>query len=148
MTTIQEALKKVAIEAAKAKDQVKLDAVRMASSAIHYREIDKRAPLDEGETAQVLSSLCRERREAMEQFEKGGRADLVAKERRELEILLSFLPPQLSRDQVAEKARRIIQSLGATSRKDMGKVMKALMEELKGKADGSMMSTVIQELLK
>ena len=145
---ISDGLKKAAVEAAKARDQVKLDTVRMASSAIHYREIEKRSPLEEAEGMSVISTLCKQRKEAMEQFEKGGRADLVAKEKRELEILLSFLPPQLSRDEIAAKARQVIEAVGAKSRQDMGKVIKVLMKELAGKADGAMVSSVIGELLK
>ncbi len=145
---ISDGLKKAAVEAAKARDQVKLDTVRMASSAIHYREIEKRSPLEEAEGMSVSFPLCKQRKEAMEQFEKGGRADLVAKEKRELEILLSFLPPQLSRDEIAAKARQVIEAVGAKSRQDMGKVIKVLMKELAGKADGAMVSSVIGELLK
>jgi len=146
--SILEGLKKAAVEAAKARDQVKLDAIRMATSAIHYREIEKRSPLSETEEKSVLQSMCKQRREAIEQFEKGGRADLVAKETREIETLLAFLPRQLTREQVAEKARAVIQSLGVSSPRDMGKVMKALTPELAGQADGATISAVVRELLK
>lgn len=146
--TILEGLKKASVEAAKAKDQVKLDTIRMASSAIHYREIEKRKPLDDAEILSVFSSLAKQRRESIEQFEKGGRLDLVAKEKRELEILLAFLPPQLAREQVMEKARQVIGELGAKSAQDMGKVMKALMKELAGQADGAVVGSVVKELLK
>ncbi len=146
--SILEGLKKAAVEAAKAKDQVRLDAIRMATSAVHYREIEKRAPLSEAEISAVLQSLCKQRRESIEQFEKGGRSDLVAKETREIETLLAFLPRQLTREQVAEKARAVIQSLGATSPRDMGKVMKALTAELAGQADGGTISAVVREILK
>lgn len=146
--SILEGMKKAAVEAAKARDQVKLDAVRMATSAVHYREIEKRGPLDDAEVRAVLSSLCKQRREAIEQFEKGGRNDLVAKERRELQILLSFLPQQMSPEQVLEKARAAIQSIGAKGLQDMGKVMKLLTKELAGQADGATISAAVRELLK
>ncbi len=146
--SILEGLKKAAVEAAKARDQVKLDTLRMATSAIHYKKIEKRAPLDEVEMQGVLVSLCKQRRESIELFEKGGRAELAAKEKRELGILLSFLPTQLGPAEIRKKAEEVIQSLGAKSPQEMGKVMKALMKELAGQADGSVVSSVVRDLLK
>lgn len=145
--TLLEGLKKAQLEAAKAKDALRLSALRLLSSAIQYREIEKRGPLQETEIVGVIQTLCKQRREAIEQFEKGGRTDLVAKEKKELEILMEFLPPQLSREEVLAKARDVIRETGAQSQKEMGKVMKLLMEKLAGHADGSLVSSVVKELL-
>lgn len=146
MTSL-ERLKSEAVAAAKAKDDLRLQTLRLASSALHYREIEKRGPLTEVEVSSVLLSLCKQRRESIEQFEKGGRMDLVSKERRELEILQEFLPKQLTREEVVTKAKGAIASLGASSAKDRGKVMKVLMGELKGQAEGSIISSIVGELL-
>lgn len=145
--TLLEGLKKAQIEAAKAKDALRLSTLRLLSSAIQYREIEKRASLQETEIVGVIQTLCKQRREAIEQFEKGGRTDLVAKEKKELAILTEFLPPQLSREEVLAKARDVIRETGAQSQKEMGKVMKLLMEKLAGHADGSLVSSVVKELL-
>ncbi len=145
---IKEALKLAAVEAAKAKDQVRLDTVRMVNSAIRYKEIEKRGPLGDAEVKGVLSTLVKQRRESIEQFKKGGRQDLVDKESREAEILLSFLPQQLGRDQIVMKAKEVIASVGAQSKQDMGKVMKLLVKDLAGQADGATVSQVVSELLK
>ncbi|MBI2981548.1 MAG: GatB/YqeY domain-containing protein [Deltaproteobacteria bacterium] len=146
--SIQEELKKDAVEAAKARDQVRLDAIRMTSSAIKYKEIEKRGVLTEEEARRVIATLCKQRRESIEQFEKGGRKDLAEKERRELGILQAFLPPQLSGDEIRLKAKKVAESLGATSPKEMGKVMKELMKELGGQADGGVVGKIVQDLLK
>lgn len=146
--SIQDELKKGAVEAAKAKDQVRLDAIRMTSSAIKYKEIEKRGVLNEEEVQRVIATLCKQRRESIEQFEKGGRKDLADKEKRELGILQAFLPPQLSEDEIRLKAKKVVESLGATSAKEMGKVMKELMKELGGRADGGVVGKIVQSLLK
>ncbi|MBI2082053.1 MAG: GatB/YqeY domain-containing protein [Deltaproteobacteria bacterium] len=146
--SIQEELKKGAIAAAKSKDQIKLDTIRMASSAIKYKEIEKRGVLNEDEIQRVLATLCKQRRESIEQFEKGGRKDLVEKEKRELEILKAFLPPELPEEEIRKKVKEIIGSMGATSPKDIGKVMRVLMKELAGQADGSVVGKIVQDLLK
>lgn len=146
MTSL-ERLKSEAAVAAKAKDDLRLQTLRLASSALHYKEIEKRGPLTEVEVSGVLLSLCKQRRESIEQFEKGGRMDLVSKERRELEILQEFLPKQFTREEIVAKAKGTIASLGASSAKDRGKVMKVLMGELKGQAEGSIISSIVSELL-
>ncbi|MBI2068426.1 MAG: GatB/YqeY domain-containing protein [Deltaproteobacteria bacterium] len=147
---MQESLKKAQIEAAKARDQVRLDTIRMVISALKYRCIEKgkEKELELADVYSVLNSLCKQRREAIEKYEQGGRNDLVAKEKRELEILQSFLPPQLTKEEVMSKVREVIASTGAQSAKEMGKVMKVVMADLAGKADGSLVSSVVKELLK
>ena len=144
---LKEDLKKSLVTAAKAKDQVGLDTVRSVQSALHYKEIEKRGELTEAESFQVIGTLCKQRREAIEQFRKGGREDLVAKETRELEILQKFLPQQFSAAEVEEVVRRVIGELGAKGPADMGKVMKLVMPQVQGRADGGAVNRIVKESL-
>jgi hypothetical protein len=146
--SILEEIKRGVKEAAKARDQVHLDTLRMAQSTIHYREIDKKGPLSEEEIQRVLMTLCKQRKESIDQFKKGGRSDLVDKETKELKLLESLLPQQMSRAEIEVKVREVLQALGATSAKDIGRVMKVLMKELAGRLDGSLLSEVVKGLLK
>jgi uncharacterized protein YqeY len=91
--------------------------------------------------------LSRQRRDSIEQFKKGGRFDLADKEEEELEILKAFMPPQLSTDEIMEIVKKAVSETGATGVKDMGKVMKAVMAELKGKAEGKTVQQVVKEFL-
>ncbi len=145
--SLRDDLKKTTIEAAKAKDQVLLDTVRSVQSAVKYKEIDKQKTLDDAEIVLVIQSLCKQRRDSIEQFGNAGRADLVAKETRELDILTKFLPAQLSREEVEGIVQKAIQETAAAGAKDMGKVMKAIMPQVQGKADGKMVSEVVKSLL-
>ncbi len=145
---LKDDLKKSLVESAKAKDQVRLDTIRSVQSAIQYREIEKKGALTDEEILSVLSGLCKKRRESIDQFQKGGRADLVAKETRELEILQKFLPAQLSREEVEKEIRKVIEQLGAKGAADMGRVMKGCMAGLSGKADGKVVSELVRSLLK
>ena len=144
---LKEDLKKAMLDATRARDQVLLDTVRSVHSAICYKEIDKRSPLTEPEIISVIAILCKQRRESIEQFQKGGRQDLADKEFRELGILEKFLPPQLPREEIKTIIEKIIGELGATSKKDMGRVIKAAMEKLAGAADGSTVSEIARSLL-
>lgn len=146
--SLKDELKRSLVESAKARDQVRLDTIRSVQSAVKYKEIEKKTELSEAEVIAVISTLCKQRRDAMDQFQKGGREDLVAKESRELEILQKFLPEQLPRAEVEKAVQKIIAETGAKGPADMGKVMKGVMKELAGKADGSMVSDVVKSLLK
>lgn len=146
--SLRDDLKKSLVEAAKAKDQVLLDTVRSIQSAIKYKEIEKRTELSEPEMLAAIATLCKQRRESIDQFQKGGRADLVAKETRELEILQRYLPAQLSRDEAEKAVLRAIEATGAKGPADMGRVMKAAMAELTGKADGKIVNEIVRSILK
>ncbi len=135
------------VAAAKAKDKIRLSAIRMLKTALHNKEIDLMRPLHETETMQILSGLVKQRKDSIEQFAKGGRQDLVEKEEAELKILQEFLPQQMSDDDVEALIRKIIADLGATSGKDMGKVMKVLMPQITGKADGKAAGEKVKALL-
>ncbi|MEK7374400.1 MAG: GatB/YqeY domain-containing protein, partial [Thermodesulfobacteriota bacterium] len=105
-------------------------------NGLHNREIDLKRELDEVEFLQLLSSMVKQRKDSIEQFEKGGRMDLVEKEQAELEVIEEFLPAQLSEADLDAAITEAIRETGATSARDMGKVMKVLMPKLTGRADG------------
>jgi uncharacterized protein YqeY len=132
----------------KARDDARRDTVRFALAAIQNESVAKRGELDDAAIEAVLRKQTKMRRESIEAFTKGARPELVAKETKELEILESYLPKQLDEDSVRAAARRAIAETGATGPKEQGKVMQKLMPELKGQADGGMVSRVVSELLK
>ena len=133
--------------AAKAKDKTRLSAIRMLKTALHNKEIDLMRPLNETETLQIISAMVKQRKDSIEQFAKGGRTDLVEKEEAELKVVQEFMPAQLSDDEVESIIQKAIAEAGAVSVKDMGKVMKVLMPQLTGKADGKMVGEKVKALL-
>jgi uncharacterized protein YqeY len=135
------------VVAAKTKDKVRLSAIRMLKTALHNKEIDLMRPLNESETLQILSSMIKQRKDSIEQFTKGGRTDLVEKEEAELKVVQEFMPTQMSDDEVEQVIKNAIAEAGAVSAKDMGKVMKILMPQLTGKADGKMVGEKVKALL-
>ncbi len=135
------------VVAAKAKDKVKLSAVRMLKTALHNKEIDLKRPLDETEAMQVMAGLVKQRKDSIEQFAKGGRPDLVEKEEAELKVIQSFMPEQMSDAEVEALIKKAIAEVGATSIKDMGKVMKIIMPQITGKADGKAAGEKVKALL-
>ena len=124
------------ILATKSKDKIRLSVLRMLKNGLHNREIDLKRELDEVEFLQLLSSMVKQRKDSIEQFEKGGRMDLVEKERAELKVIEEFLPAQLSEADLDAAITEAIRETDATSARDMGKVMKVLMPKLTGRADG------------
>lgn len=133
--------------AMRAKDPVRLNTLRFVLSALKNKWIDLRDKFDDAAAAQVLSTLAKQRRESIEQFEKGGRQDLVAKEKAELAILEAYLPKSLSEAEVTNLVEAAVKESGATSAKDMGKVMKVLMPKVAGRADGKLVSQLVQKKL-
>jgi uncharacterized protein YqeY len=132
----------------KARDDTRRDTVRFALAAIQNEEVAKRGDLDDPAIEAVLRKQTKMRRESIEAFAKGGRAELAAKETKELEILESYLPKLLDEAAVRAAAQRAIAETGAVGPKEQGKVMQKLMPELKGQADGGMVSRIVSELLK
>jgi uncharacterized protein len=135
------------VTAAKAKDKIRLSAIRMLKTALHNKEIDLLRPLNEMETMQILSVLVKQRKDSIEQFAKGGRTDLVEKEEAELKILQEFMPAQMTDEEVEALIKKAIAEVGAASIKDMGKVMKVLMPQITGKADGKVVGEKVKALL-
>ena len=130
-----------------AKDALSRDTIRLLRSEISNIEIDK-GPLDEAGELALLSTQAKRRRESIEAFRAGGRDELADKEEAELAIIQRYLPAPLSEAEVTEMARTRIADLGATSMRDMGRVMGAMMPELRGKFHGGQLKTIVQNLLK
>jgi len=135
------------VEAAKAKDKIRLSALRLIKSAVHNREIDAHHELTDTELLQVLSSLVKQRQDSIEQFKKGNRQDLVDKEEAELKVIKGFMPEQMSGEEIEAEISKAIAETGAAGIKDMGKVMKALMPKTTGKADGKLVSELVKKRL-
>jgi len=133
--------------AAKAKDKIRLSAIRMIKTGIHNKEIDLKRKLTESEFLQLLSSMVKQRKDSIDQFKKGGRDDLVEKEEAELKVIQEFMPDQMSEDDIAFEIEKAIKEVGAVGIKDMGKVMKVLMPKLTGKADGKTVGEKVKEKL-
>lgn len=146
--SLKDDLKGALVEAAKARDQVRLDTVRSVQSAIRYKEIEKRGELTDPEILSVIQSLCKQRRESVEQFRKGGREELADKESRELEILGKYLPAQFSREEIEKTVAKVVADLGVSGASAMGQVMKEAMKQLAGQADGKIVNEIVRSLLK
>ena len=132
----------------KAQDAVKRDTLRLALSAVHNDEVAKRRELTDEETTAVLTKQAKMRREAIEAYVKGGREDLASKERAELAVIEGYLPQQLPREEIESLARAAIAETGASSPADQGKVMQKLMPQVRGKAEGKVVSEVVSALLR
>ncbi len=145
--SLKERLQAELKEAMKARDAVKVSTLRLLGSLIKYKEIEAKKDLDDEGVLAVLSTAVKQRRESIEQYEKGNRPDLADKERAELAIIQGYMPAQLGRDEVAALVKETIAETGAAGAKDMGKVMKALMPKVKGKADGKLVNELVKELL-
>ena len=135
------------VAAAKARDKIRLSAIRMLKTALHNKEIELMRSLNENETLQILSAIVKQRKDSIEQFARGGRTDLVEKEEAELKVVQEFMPAQMSDEEVDSIIRKAIAEAGAVSVKDMGKVMKILMPQLTGKADGKTVGEKVKTLL-
>ena len=135
-------------EAMKAKDAQRLSALRMLKAALMNREAERGRALDDTEARQVVSTLVKQRRDSIEQFTKGGRQDLADKETAEVAILESYLPAAVDASELEQAVDSAIASTGATSAKDMGKVMKAVMAGLAGKTvDGKVVNELVRRKL-
>jgi uncharacterized protein YqeY len=127
--------------------QLRLDTIRMLKSAIKYREIELMKPLDDAGIHAVISSEVKRRRDAVEQYKAGNRPDLAEKEDAEIAILQAYLPQQLTREELEAKVAAAVAAVGAQGPKDMGKVMKALLPEVQGRAEGSVVSELVKAKL-
>ena len=129
------------------KDALKLSVVRMLKSAVKYREIELMKPLDDAGVLAVIGSEIKRRRDSVEQYRAGNRQDLVEKEEAEIRILQGYLPQQLTEDELRAKVDAAIASVGAKGPKDMGAVMKALVPEVQGRAEGKTVSEMVKARL-
>ena len=134
--------------AMRAKDQVRLAPLRMLTAALMNREVEKGRPLDEPESLQVVSALIKQRRDSIEQFQRGGRQDLADRESAEIGQLQSYLPPPLDQSAIERAVDAAIAEAGATSSKDMGRVMKIVMPKLSGAAvEGRTVNEIVRRKL-
>ena len=133
--------------AMKSSDAIRLSALRMAKAAIKNLQIEKGRELSDEEITGVLSTMAKQRRESIDQFSRGGRSDLVEKEQRELSVLQSYMPAQLSPGELDSLISQAIQESSARSEADMGKVMKVLMPVLVGRADNKLVSELMKHAL-
>ncbi len=131
----------------KSGDTVRRSVLRLVLSAINNAEIAKRAALETGDVLGIIAKEAKQREESIEAFKQGNRQDLVAQEDAELTILKEYLPRQMTREEIKDEARRVIEEVGAKEPRDKGKVMPRLVAELKGRADGREINEVVTELL-
>lgn len=134
-------------QALKSKEKLKADTISMAKAAILQVEKNDGSKLDDEQIIDVLAKEVKMRREALLEFEKGKRQDLVDKTSSEIEILLEYLPQQLTEEEIAEIVRMAVNETGSNSIKDMGKVMAAVNPKVKGRADGKLVSTIVKQFL-
>jgi uncharacterized protein YqeY len=147
--TLQERVDSDLKDAMRAKDAGRLGVLRMLKSALKYAAIEKSADaqLDEAEAAQVIRKQVKQRQDSIDSFEKGGRAELAAKEKEELQVLNEYLPKAMEADELTALVRETIAEAGATSRAQMGAVMKALQAKAAGRADGKALSQEVSKQL-
>lgn len=135
--------------AMKARDQLRMDVIRMIKAAVLNKEVELKKDLDDAEMSRIMTTMIKQRKESVEQFEKGQRAELAAKERQEISIIETYLPQALSAEELAQAVDAVIRETGATSAKEMGLVMKAVMARLAGQpVDGKSVSDLVRSKLK
>ena len=134
--------------AMKSRDQLRMDVIRMIKAAVQYKEVELKQDLDDAGMSRIMTTLIKQCKEAAEQFEKGNRQDLATKERQEIRIIEGYLPAALSSDELAGIVALVIKESGASSLRDMGQVMKAVMVRLAGQSvDGKMVSDLVKTAL-
>jgi len=144
---LQERLLQDLKSAMKSGDKVRVETIRLLRAQLKNAQIAKGGELSPEEEIGVLTKAVKKRKEAMELYQKGERMDLFEKEERQLKIISEYLPKPLTREEVEEVVSRIIQRVGATGLKDLGKVMPEAMKELKGRADGKLVQQIAREKL-
>jgi len=148
--TISEQIQKDMVDAMRSRDELRLSTLRMVKSALSYKEVEKRGPLDDKETQQILSTLIKQRRDSIEQFTKGGRQELADKEADEIKIIEHYLPKAMGEEQIAEAVKATIAEMGSPTMKDMGTVMKNVMAKLQAigaRVEGKTVSELVKKAL-
>ncbi|MGD8189026.1 GatB/YqeY domain-containing protein [Brevibacillus ginsengisoli] len=145
--SVMERLNQDMKQAMKDKAVLKLSVIRMVKAAIQNEEITKGKALSDDDVLTILTRELKQRRDSLQEFEKADRDDLSSKTREEIEILTAYLPEQLSVEEIRQLVREAIAQVGATSKKEMGKVMGAVIPKVKGKADGTTVQTIVNEEL-
>ena len=145
--SLKERIQQDVKDAMRAKDKPRLGTIRLITAAIKQREVDERIELDDAQVLVVLDKMCKQRRESITQFEQAGRDDLAAQEKAELEMIQQYLPEQLGEAEINELIDAAMEQTGASSMKDMGKVMGQLKPKLQGRADMGAVSALIKARL-
>ena len=145
---LKESLLTAMKEALKAKNSLKLNTIRGLISEIKNREIDLRRDLEDDEIISIISSQIKKRKEASTLFDKGGRSDLSEKENQEITFLQEYLPEQVSEEDLRKRVKEVILELGVSDIKDLGKVMKIIIPEFKGRADNGQIKNLVAEYLR
>jgi uncharacterized protein YqeY len=145
--SIKTRLKDDMIAAMKSKEKEKLEAIRFIQAAIKKQEVDTRQDLDDAAVLAILANQVKQRRDSIDQFRKGGREDLAAKEEVELKILQGYMPAQLSAEDLGNLVAAVIKETGATGMREMGAVIKGVMAKAAGQAEGSVVSDMVKKKL-
>jgi uncharacterized protein len=143
-----EDLQKQYIEVRKKQDKFLTNVLSMLISDLKYEKINKQKELDDGDVTALIQKSIKQKKEALQEFEKAGRTDLTEKESKEIEYLSGLLPDMLSESELKEIVQQVIEELKAQSGSDMGKVMKEVMQRVKGRAEGAMVKNIVMETLK
>jgi len=147
---ISEQVQKDMVAAMRSRDELRLSTLRMMKAALKNKEIEKRGPLDEKEAQQVLSTLIKQRRDSIEQFQKGGRQELADKEAAEITVIEAYLPKALGEEEIAAAVKATIAEMGSPTMKDMGTVIKNTMAKLQAtgaRVEGKTLSEIVKKLL-
>ena len=142
--TLQISLK----ESLKKKDKIRLETVRSVINAVKNYEINNRVELDDSGIEKIIVSLVKQHKDSIEQFKKGDREDLAAQEEEELNILMEFLPEQLNEEDIKKIIKETIEELGTVTKKEFGKVMKSVMNKIGTRADGKLVSKLVNQFIK
>ncbi len=145
--SLQEKISAALKDAMRARDEVKMATLRLVLTAIKNREKEARSLLEDQEVISVITTQIKQRRESIEQYRQADREDLAQREENELQILQGYMPEQVSEEEISNTLDEIIAEVGAVSMKDMGKVMKAAMAKLAGKAEGGAINAMVKEKL-
>lgn len=147
---IPEQIQRDMVEAMRSRDELRLSTLRMVKSALKNKEIDKRAPLDDKEAQQVLATLIKQRKDSIEQFQKGGRQELADKEAAEIKLIDAYLPKAMGEEEIAAAVKATIAEMGSPTIKDMGTVMKNAMAKLQAtgaRVEGKTVSDIVKKQL-
>jgi uncharacterized protein YqeY len=134
--------------AMKEKDKLRVSTLRMILSEMKNAQLEERGELSEEKELSIITSYAKKRRESIKGYEQGGRDDLAENERKELEIVMTYLPAQMGEDEIRAEVERIIAEIGASGPQDMGKVMGQMMAKFKGRLDGGVVKTIAMEMLR
>jgi uncharacterized protein len=147
---ISEHIQKDMVEAMRSRDELRLSTLRMVKAALKNKEIDKRGALDEKEAQQILATLIKQRRDSIEQFQKGGRQELADKEAAEIKLIETYLPKAMGDEEIAAAVKATIAEMGSPTLKDMGTVMKNVMAKLQAsgaRVEGKTVSEMVKKQL-